>query len=222
MARYSLSCLSWIMSVNFSHHHHEWYFIHSWWISCECLGYKTCYPLSLICPHSSWTMNAYFLHHSRWMIYYSFIWISRECLGHMFKMELRLATEPALIYKYCELIGEDVGEANGGGYACWIRDESIRRCHREYHRQGKMITLKYFSAISCLLTGSVWRNLNGFILDLWRSWYKTWWEDRPRRMDKPCSSTSFPFEEYDSSLSQVSYLSLLHIHLSYVISNQKC
>jgi hypothetical protein len=42
------------------------------------------------------------------------------------------------------------------------------------------------------------------ISDLWGSWYKTWWEDWQRRVEKPCFTPSIPSEEYDPSIPQVS------------------
>jgi len=42
------------------------------------------------------------------------------------------------------------------------------------------------------------------VSDLWGSWYKTWREDWQGRVEKPCFTPSFPFEEYDTSIPQVS------------------
>lgn len=45
-----------------------------------------------------------------------------------------------------------------------------------------------------------------FVSDLWRSWYKTWREDRQGRVEKPCFASSITFEEYDPPVPQVSLI----------------
>lgn len=40
--------------------------------------------------------------------------------------------------------------------------------------------------------------------DIWGRWYKAWWKDRQRGVEKSCFEASFSFEEHDASVSKVS------------------